>query len=208
MAIKKHPGFFLLLVIAGLFAFPAESCAQEEVRSWWVKVNPFGLFAGHFQASYEQAVSNRVSVQMTGAVVRANLELNTNDLEDLLSINTSLNAVDWIGFLAMPEARVYLSPEVGKGFYLGAFARVRCIERTMTTNFTGIQRRSALGLGAVIGGQFKISKHVRGDLFLGPQVKSTTTTLGTPTDPTPQFVFGEEEWLPGIRFGMNIGWTP
>ena len=208
MAVKKHSGFLLLLLIAGLFALPAESVAQEETRSWWVKVNPFGLFAGQFQASYEQAVSNRISLQMTGAVVRANLELNTNDLEDLLSINTSLNAVDWIGFLAMPEARFYLSPEVGKGFYLGAFARVRCIERTMTTNFTGIQRRSALGLGAVIGGQFKISKHVRGDLFLGPQVKSTTTTLGTPTDPTPPFVFGEEEWLPGIRFGMNIGWTP
>ena len=208
MTIKKHLSFLLPFVIVGFFALPTEAVAQEESRSWWVKSNPFGLFAGQFQVSYEQAVSNRISVQMTGALVRANLELNTNDLEDLLSINTSLNAVDWIGFLAMPEARVYLSPEVGKGFYLGAFARVRCIERTMTTNFTGIQRRSALGIGAVIGGQFKISKHVRGDLFLGPQVKSTTTTLGTPDDPTPQFVFGEEEWLPGIRFGMNIGWTP
>ncbi len=208
MTMKHHPFFLLFLLIAGLLALPADSVAQEEGRSWCVKANPFGLFAGQFQVSYEQAVSNRISVQMTGAVVRANLELNTNDLEDLLSINTSLNAVDWIGFLAMPEARVYLSPEVGKGFYLGAFARVRCIERTMTTNFIGIQRRSALGLGAVIGGQFKISEHVRGDLFLGPQVKSTTTTLGTPDDPTPQFVFGKEEWLPGIRFGMNIGWTP
>ena len=51
---------------------------------------------------------------MTGGVVRSNLELNTDDLESLLSINTSLNAVDWVGFLAMPEARIYLSPEVGK----------------------------------------------------------------------------------------------
>ena len=99
--------------------------AQESATKWWVKTNPFGLFAGQFQASYERAVSEKVTVQMTGGVVRSNLELNTDDLESLLSINTSLNAVDWIGFLAMPEARVYLSPEVGKGLYVGAFARVR-----------------------------------------------------------------------------------
>jgi len=176
--------------------------AQEPASKWWVKANPFGLFAGQFQASYERAVSDKVTVQMTGGVVRSNLELNTDDLESLLSINTSLNAVDWIGFLAMPEARVYLSPEVGKGFYLGAFARVRCIKRTMTTNFVGVQRRTAVGAGAVIGGQFKISQHVRGDLFLGPQIKSTTTTLNE------HFVYAEEEWLPGIRFGMNFAWTP
>lgn len=175
--------------------------AQESATKWWVKTNPFGLFAGQFQASYERAVSEKVTVQMTGGVVRSNLELNTDDLESLLSINTSLNAVDWIGFLAMPEARVYLSPEVGKGFYVGAFARVRCIKRTMTTNFVGVQRRTAVGAGAVIGGQFKISEHVRGDLFLGPQVKSTTTTLNE------HFVYAEE-WLPGIRFGMNFAWTP
>lgn len=182
--------------------FFSTGLAQHEEGHWWVKTNPFGLFAGQFQASYERAVSDKVTVQMTGGVVRSNLELNTDDLESLLSINTSLNAVDWIGFLAMPEARVYLSPEAGKGFYLGAFARVRCIKRTMTTNFVGVQRRTAVGAGAVIGGQFKISEHVRGDLFLGPQVKSTTTTLNE------HFVYAEEEWLPGIRFGMNFAWTP
>lgn len=176
--------------------------AQEKGGRWWVKTNPFGLFAGQFQASFEHAISDKVSWQMTGGVVRSNLELNTDDLESLLSINTTLNAVDWVGFLAMPEARIYLSPEVGKGFYFGAFARVRCIKRTMTTNFVGVQRRTAVGAGAVIGGQFKISEHVRGDLFLGPQVKSTTTTLNE------HFVYAEEEWLPGIRFGMNFAWTP
>ncbi len=176
--------------------------AQDEGGQWWIKSNPFGLFAGQFQSSYERAVSDKVTVQLTGGVVRSNLDLNTDDLESLLSINTSLNAVDWIGFLAMPEARVYLSPEVGKGFYLGAFARVRCIKRTMTTNFVGVQRRTAVGAGAVIGGQFKISEHVRGDLFLGPQIKSTTTTLNE------HFVYAEEEFLPGIRFGMNFAWTP
>jgi len=187
-----------------LFAAGTQSrvSAQEQGAKWWVKTNPFGLFAGQFQASFERAVSDKMTVQMTGGVVRSNLELNTDDLESLLSINTSLNAVDWIGFLAMPEARLYLSPEVGKGFYLGAFARVRCIKRTMTTNFVGVQRRTAVGAGAVIGGQFKISQHVRGDLFLGPQVKSTTTTLNE------HFVYAEEEWLPGIRFGMNFAWTP
>ena len=181
------------------------SCSgQDAPNRGWIKTNPFGLFVGQFQFGFEQPVSDRFSVQLTGGVVRSNLELNTDDLESLLSINTSLNAVDWIGFVAMPEVRYYLSENmgVGKGFYLGAFARVRSIQRTMTTNFVGVQHRTAVGAGGVIGGQFSISEHVRGDLFLGPQIKSTTTTFGE------HFVYAEEEWLPGVRFGMNFCFRP
>ena len=181
------------------------SCSgQDAPNRGWIKTNPFGLFVGQFQFGFEQPVSDRFSVQLTGGVVRSNLELNTDDLESLLSINTSLNAVDWIGFVAMPEVRYYLSENmgVGKGFYLGAFARVRSIQRTMTTNFVGVQHRTAVGAGGVIGGQFSISEPVRGDLFLGPQIKSTTTTFGE------HFVYAEEEWLPGVRFGMNFCFRP
>ena len=178
--------------------------AQDMENPGWIKTNPFGLFVGQFQCGFEQPVSDRISVQLTGGVVRSSLELNTDDLESLLSINTSLNAVDWVGFLAMPEVRYYLSDNrgVGHGFYLGAFARVRSIQRTMTTNFVGVQHRTAVGAGGVIGGQFTISEHVRGDLFLGPQIKSTTTTFGE------HFVYAEEEWLPGVRFGMNFCFQP
>ena len=178
--------------------------AQDTENPGWIKTNPFGLFVGQFQCGFEQPVSDRISVQLTGGVVRSSLELNTDDLESLLSINTSLNAVDWVGFLAMPEVRYYLSDNrgVGHGFYLGAFARVRSIQRTMTTNFVGVQHRTAVGAGGVIGGQFTISEHVRGDLFLGPQIKSTTTTFGE------HFVYAEEEWLPGVRFGMNFCFQP
>ena len=180
------------------------SAGQEVSDRGWIKTNPFGLFVGQFQCGFEQPVSDRMSVQLTGGAVRSSLELNTDDLESLLSINTSLNAVDWVGFLVMPEVRYYLSENrgVGHGFYLGAFARVRSIQRTMTTNFVGVQHRTAVGVGAVIGGQFTISEHVRGDLFLGPQVKSTTTTFGE------HFVYAEEEWLPGVRFGMNFCFQP
>lgn len=204
MEVGHGVGFCRLALALVLVVGTGRLTAQDEPRQWWVKTNPFGLFAGQFQASFEHAVSDRVTLQWTGGVVRSNLELNTDDLESLLSINTSLNAVDWLGFIAMPEARYYLSEksEVGKGFYLAAFARVRGIRRTMTTNFVGIQRRTAVGGGGVIGGQFKISQHVRGDLFLGLQVKSTTTTL------VDHFVYAEEEWLPGVRFGMNFAWTP
>lgn len=187
-----------------LVGLTLSSAGQEVPNRGWVKTNPFGLFVGQFQCGFERPVTDRVSVQLTGGIVRSNLELNTDDLESLLSINTSLNAVDWIGFLVMPEVRYYLSENmgVGKGFYLGAFARMRSIQRTMTTNFVGVQYRTAVGAGAVIGGQFTISEHVRGDLFLGPQVKSTTTTFGE------HFVYAEEEWLPGVRFGMNFCFQP
>ena len=202
----KHPCHTWRPALLAMFlvGVALSSTGQDLPKRGWLKTNPFGLFVGQFQCGFEQPVSDRFSVQLTGGVVRSSLELNTDDLESLLSINTSLNAVDWIGFVAMPEVRYYLSENmgVGKGFYIGAFARVRSIQRTMTTNFVGVQHRTAVGAGGVIGGQFTISEHVRGDLFLGPQIKSTTTTFGE------HFVYAEEEWLPGVRFGMNFCFQP
>ena len=175
--------------------------AQDDGGRMQIKTNPFGWFAGQFQVSVEKPFSKHASWQLTSGIVRSNLELNTSDLESLLGVRTSLNSVDWLGFVVMPEVRYYLSPEVMKGFYFGGFARVRAIQRTMVTNFTGVQRRTAVGAGFVLGGQFQMGKRVRGDLFLGPQVKSVTTNIGE------HFVYGEEGWIPGIRFGMNIAWT-
>ena len=175
--------------------------AQDDGGRMQIKTNPFGWFAGQFQVSVEKPFSKHASWQLTSGIVRSNLELNTSDLESLLGVRTSLNSVDWLGFVVIPEVRYYLSPEVMKGFYFGGFARVRAIQRTMVTNFTGVQRRTAVGAGFVLGGQFQMGKRVRGDLFLGPQVKSVTTNIGE------HFVYGEEGWIPGIRFGMNIAWT-
>ena len=189
-----------LISLALLSGIGSEVQAQSPSQMV-VKSNPFGWFAGQFQVAVERPFSDRCSWQMSAGVVRSNLELNTSDLESLLGVKTSLNSVDWLGFIVQPEARVYLSQETMKGFYFGAFARVRAIQRTMVTNFTGVQRRTALGAGVVLGGQFKVSDTVRGDLFIGPQVKSVTTTIGE------HFIYGEEEWVPGIRFGMNFGWT-
>ena len=175
--------------------------AQDGGGRVQIKTNPFGWFAGQFQVSVEKPFSKHASWQLTSGIVRSNLELNTSDLESLLGVKTSLNSVDWLGFVVVPEVRYYLSPEATKGFYFGVFARVRSIRRTMVTNFTGVQRRTAVGAGLVLGGQFQMGKRVRGDLFLGPQVKSVTTTIGE------HFIYGEEAWIPGIRFGMNIAWT-
>lgn len=165
-----------------------------------LKTNPFGLFAGQFQLGAECLGTGRSSMNLTAGFVRSNLELNTSDLESLLGVRTSLNSVDWQGFVVQPEWRQYLSAQGGKGMYLGAFVRVRSIRRIMVTNFTGIQRRTAVGAGLVLGGQFNITQRLSGDLFIGPQMKSVTTNYGD------HFVYGEGDWLPGIRFGMLMGW--
>ena len=186
-------------LVGGVMALvcPAEAFCQSGHR---VKANPFGLFAGQFQGGIEQDLSDRSSVQLTGGFVRSNLELNTSDLESLLGVRTSLNSVDWQGFVVQPEVRRYLSAQSGKGMYLGAFARVRAIRRIMVTNFTGIQRRTAVGAGMVLGGQFNVTERICGDLFIGPQVKSVTSVYGD------HFAYGEGDWIPGIRFGMLLGW--
>lgn len=142
-----------MALLCGLLSGPF-LWAQEEPYpgQWQLKCNPFGLFAGQFQFGVEKHVSERSSVQLTAGYVRSNLELNTSDLESLLGVSTSLNSVDWQGFVVQPEWRQYVSAQAGKGMYFGAFARVRCIRRIMVTNFTGYQRRTAVGAGMVLGG--------------------------------------------------------
>ena len=174
--------------------------AQAPVYRWQLKGNPFGLFAGQFQFGAERHIQERSSMQLTAGYVRSNLELNTSDLESLLGVSTSLNSVDWQGFVVQPEWRQYLSAQAGKGMYFGAFARVRCIRRIMVTNVTGYQRRTAVGAGMVLGGQFNMTPRLTGDLFIGPQMKSVTTNYGD------HFVYAEGDWVPGIRFGMLLGW--
>jgi hypothetical protein len=178
-------------------ACSGEALCQSGYR---VKANPFGLFAGQFQGGIEQDLSERSSVQLTAGFVRSSLELNTSDLESLLGVRTSLNSVDWQGFVVQPEVRRYLSVQAGKGMYLGAFARVRAIRRIMVTNFTGTQRRTAVGGGMVLGGQFNITERMCGDVFIGPQMKSVTAAYGD------HFSYGEGDWIPGIRFGVLLGW--
>ncbi len=184
-------------VLLGCFL---DASSQSPPAEWQLKSNPFGLVAGQFQFGAELHMSGKRAVQLTAGYVRSNLELNTSDLESLLGVSTSLNEVDWQGFVVQPELRQYLSAQTGKGMYVGAFARVRCIRRIMTTNFVGIQRRTALGVGMVLGGQFNMTPRFVGDLFIGPQVKSVTTSYGE------HFVYGEDDWIPGVRFGMLLGW--
>lgn len=174
--------------------------SQAQDGAYILKANPFGLVAGQFQGGVEWKLSDKVSLVGTAGYVRSAIELNTSDLESLLGVRTSLNAVDWEGFVLQQEGRWYLSQEAGKGMYLGAFARARAIHRIMVTNFTGHQRRTAVGAGFVLGGQFNMTERLTGDLFIGPQMKSVTTNYGE------HFVYGEGDWLPGIRFGMLMGW--
>jgi hypothetical protein len=195
----QHCPLWTALLVLSL-VFPVTALAQEYQQDVQIKSNPFGLFAGQFQVGAERHLSGNRALQVTAGYVRSNLELNTSDLESLLGVSTSLNEVDWQGFVVQPELRQYLSAQSGKGMYVGAFARVRCIRRIMTTNFVGIQRRTAVGAGMVLGGQFNLTPRFIGDLFIGPQIKSVTTTYGD------HFVYGENDWIPGIRFGMLLGW--
>jgi hypothetical protein len=193
-------GSLFIGLLTALLALGLPSVAQSQTQDLELKANPFGLFAGQFQFGVERHISGTRALQLTAGYVRSNLELNTSDLESLLGVSTSLNEVDWQGFVVQPELRQYLSAQAGKGMYLGAFARVRCIRRIMTTNFVGTQRRTALGAGVVLGGQFNMTPRLTGDLFIGPQIKSVTTSFGD------HFVYGEDDWIPGIRFGMLLGW--
>jgi len=193
-------GLISLGLLMALSCVTAEVQAQAPDYRWHIKSNPFGLFAGQFQFGAERHIQERSSLQLTAGYVRSNLELNTSDLESLLGVSTSLNSVDWQGFVVQPEWRQYLSAQAGQGMYLGAFARVRCIRRIMVTNFTGYQRRTAVGAGMVLGGQFNMTPRLTGDLFIGPQMKSVTTNYGD------HFVYAEGDWVPGIRFGMLLGW--
>ena len=87
--------------------------------------------------------------------------------------------------------------------YIAPFGRYRSVTTTLNNDGNSSQTRTAVGGGFVLGYQYTLANGLAGEVFLGPQFKSTTTSSQGNYDDY-GFAF-EDESNAGLRFGLTIG---
>lgn len=182
----------LALVACGLHV-------QGQDMSGIIKTNPLGWLAGQYQFGYEHFLSESASVQVLPGGIFGSVTLFPNDSTSNL---TSVGA-GRVGAIVVPEFRYYFSGEAPDGMYIAPFGRYRSVTTTLNNDGNSSQTRTAIGGGFVLGYQYSLANGLTGEVFLGPQFKSSTTTSTGAYDEY-GFAFDDESNT-GIRFGINIG---
>lgn len=199
--------FTLLLAMVALTAFSARSFGQAKDNA--VKTNLMGMIISQYQLSYERAVSEKFSVQLSGAYITREWGILDTDGE---------TDIDQTGWMVIPEARYYFG-EALKGGYVAGFARLRGVDwvyRDLNTtdgfDNSGRFGRSVAGGGLLFGYQALASDVLVFDIFLGPQFKSVTVKDwkfdADNNDPSYNDYEGNEKIESsgtGLRFGFNLG---
>ena len=107
------------------------------------------------------------------------------------------------GVIVVPEFRYYFAGDAPDGMYIAPFGRYRSVTTTLNNDGNSSQTRKAIGGGFVLGYQYSLANGLTGEVFIGPQFKSSTTSSTGAYDDY-GFAF-EDESDTGIRFGINIG---
>lgn len=184
----------LLLIFASIFG--AE--AQEETGV--IKTNPFGWFVGQYQFGYEHFLSEKVSVQLLPGGIFGKETLSSIDSLNTEFLNVSATRG---GVIVIPEFRYYLGGEAPDGLYIAPFGRFRSVKTTLDIDPSSSRKRRAIGGGFVLGYQYQLANGLTGEVFFGPQFKSSTTSTEGDFDGY-GFNFDDESDT-GVRFGFTIG---
>ena len=184
-----------------LIAVSASLTAVAQEGSGVIKTNPMGWFAGQYQFGYEHFLSEKASIQLMPGGIFGSVSLTSSTLDSTLAFE-SVNATRG-GFIVIPEFRYYLGGEAPDGLYVSGFGRFRSVKTTLDNDASSSQTRSAIGAGFVLGYQYMLANGFCGEIFLGPQFKSTTTTSTGEYD---DYGFAiDDDSDTGIRFGITIG---
>lgn len=189
---------FLLMAVLAMGTTALQ--AQEQEGTGVIKSNPFGWFAGQFQFGYEHFLSEKLSVQVMPGVIFSNTTVTQGDS---LFVFESFDATR-LGFIVVPEVRYYLGDVAPDGLYIAPFGRLRTVKTTVDQDDVSTRTRTSIGGGFVLGYQYQLANGLTGEVFLGPQFKSSTTEY------TGNFESYEDLNLDdtddtGIRFGLTIG---
>ena len=188
----------LLMAVLAMGAFSLQ--AQEQEGTGVVKSNPFGWFAGQFQFGYEHFLSEKLSVQVMPGLIFSNTTVTQGDSLFLLE---SFDATR-LGFIVVPEVRYYLGDVAPDGLYIAPFGRLRTVTTTVDQDDASTRKRTSIGGGFVLGYQYQLANGLTGEVFLGPQFKSSTTEY-TGDFETYEDLSADDTDDTGIRFGLTIG---
>lgn len=191
----KHLAFIFLMVI-GL-----QVQGQEQEGTGIIKANPFGWFAGQYQFGYEHFLSEKLSVQVMPGGIFSVVNLSIAD-----STGFSFESYEATrgGFIVVPEVRYYLGDVAPDGLYIAPFGRFRSVKTTVDSDQASTRTRQSIGGGFVLGYQYQLANGLTGELFLGPQFKSSTTTYTSNFEAYEDLSSDDSEGS-GLRFGLTIG---
>lgn len=156
--------FFLILFCLFLFQI---GLAQQAI----IKTNPFNPILGRYTLGVEVALTEHSSLSLL--VSRANLSFNKFKYQTSNGSEAGgdLELRSW-GF--MPEYRYYVSQQVLKGFYVGAYANYARMNLDILVNGGTTETRgnanakfNNYGLGIMTGYNFLIQERFSIDVFGG-----------------------------------------
>lgn len=192
----KHLAFVFLMAI-GL-----QVQGQEQEGTGVIKANPFGWFAGQYQFGYEHFLSEKLSVQVMPGLIFSNVSLS-KAVADSSFFFESFDATR-LGVIVVPEVRYYLGDVAPDGLYIAPFGRFRSVTTTVDSDEGSTRKRQSIGGGFVLGYQYQLANGLTGELFLGPQFKSSTTTYSGDFEDYEDLSSDDTDGS-GIRFGLTIG---
>ena len=175
--------------------------AQAQEGTGVIKTNPFGWFAGQYQFGYEHFLSEKASVQLLPGGIYS---VGTVSINDSLAGFFADYTANRTGFIVVPEFRYYLGDVAPDGLYVAPFGRFRSVKTTVDEDAQSTKTRRSFGGGFVLGFQYQLANGITGELFLGPQFKSTETTYTGAYQQYDDFGFDDADDT-GIRFGLTIG---
>lgn len=197
---KRMKRIFLLVAVLATGTLSLQ--AQEQEGTGVVKSNPFGWFAGQFQFGYEHFLSEKLSVQVMPGVIFSNTTVSQANPDSLLFFD-SFDATR-LGFIVVPEVRYYLGDVAPDGLYIAPFGRLRTVTTTVDQDDASTRKRTSIGGGFVLGYQYQLANGLTGEVFLGPQFKSSTTEY-TGDFESYEDLSSDDTDDTGIRFGLTIG---
>ncbi len=166
-----------------------------------VKTNPFGWIAGQFQFGYEHFLSEKTSVQLLPGGIYSSGSVSISD--SLAGFFQEFSATR-TGFIVVPEFRYYLGDIAPDGLYVAPFGRIRTVKTTVDPDPMSTKTRRSIGGGFVLGYQYQLANGLTGEVFIGPQFKSTETTYTGAYEQYNDLEFDRNEDT-GIRFGLTFG---
>jgi hypothetical protein len=189
----KHLAFIFLMVI-GL-----QVQGQEQEGTGIIKANPFGWFAGQYQFGYEHFLSEKLSVQLVPGVIFSKVTLSDSTDFTFESVQATR-----FGTIVIPEVRYYLGDVAPDGLYIAPFGRFRSVTTTVDNDSDVTRKRQSIGGGFVLGYQYQLANGLTGELFMGPQFKSSTTSYTGNFERFTDLSADDDDGT-GIRFGATIG---
>jgi len=202
-----------LIFILGICNF-----ASSQVKDNAVKINLFGAVVSQYQFSYERAINENFTAQISLGYINRIWKLtpSSSNYEGGYEIGTK-------GIIVIPEGRYYFSESMD-GAYIAAFFRYRSVNQMIVDNIIDIdndgndynwsynRNKTSIGGGIVFGYQVLVSEAMIIDIFIGPQYKAVSKgnivfEMSNMTSDDISITVkdkGDRDGI-GIRFGINFG---